>query len=181
MLGSQCTQCSAHHSQAAASSACGAQALYALALYRDARFCLSPPGDTVARAAIADALAVGCVPVIFHPAQRRLWPWHWDAASASVFAEGWAGSSGGGDEHGDEAGSLARRAAALMQQLLSMPPARELALRRAGARVAASMVYAGEQHAAQTEDAIEVLVRGLAAGRTVPHSPGPPGFVPVCA
>ena len=56
-------------------------------LYASATFCVQPPGDTMVRAAIVDAISVGCIPVLLHPAQLRLWPWHWDAAGASAFSD----------------------------------------------------------------------------------------------
>eukprot|EP00315_Gephyrocapsa_oceanica_P047776 CAMPEP_0185529820 /NCGR_PEP_ID=MMETSP1366-20130426/102398_1 /TAXON_ID=38817 /ORGANISM="Gephyrocapsa oceanica, Strain RCC1303" /LENGTH=107 /DNA_ID=CAMNT_0028141449 /DNA_START=1 /DNA_END=320 /DNA_ORIENTATION=+ len=49
----------------------------ALQRYAVADFCLQPPGDTLPRPGILDALTSGCVPVIFHPEQATLWPAHW--------------------------------------------------------------------------------------------------------
>ena len=43
------------------------------AQYARSDFCLMPPGDTLARQGIVDAIAVGCVPVFFHPGQLSLW------------------------------------------------------------------------------------------------------------
>ena len=55
-----------------------------LGMYRRATFSLQPPGDDPARKGIIDSLTCGCIPVLFHPAQRRLWPYHWGAwANAS--------------------------------------------------------------------------------------------------
>ena len=41
----------------------------AIQRYSDADFCLQPPGDTLPRPGIMDAISVGCVPVRFHPAR----------------------------------------------------------------------------------------------------------------
>lgn len=62
----------------------GSRAFDALGLYRASRFCLMPPGDTIVRQAIVDAVALGCVPVFFHPTQLRLWPRFWNARAASL-------------------------------------------------------------------------------------------------
>lgn len=49
-----------------------------LSLYANATFCLMPPGDTPYRAAMLDAMAMGCIPVPFHPSQTHdLWQLHW--------------------------------------------------------------------------------------------------------
>ena len=62
----------------------GRGARTAVELYARSVFCLQPPGDVVARGAIVDAISVGCIPVFLHPAQRALWPLHWNGARASV-------------------------------------------------------------------------------------------------
>jgi hypothetical protein len=59
----------------------------ALELYAQSTFCLMPPGDSVVRGAILDALSVACVPVFFHSAQRTLWAQHWNASAASVLID----------------------------------------------------------------------------------------------
>ena len=61
----------------------------ALQHYARADFCLQPPGDTLPRPGIIDALSVGCVPVLFHPGQAKLWPDHWTAANASSVTFDW--------------------------------------------------------------------------------------------
>lgn len=50
-----------------------AQARAAVELYSQSVFCLQPPGDTIVRQAISDAIAVGCIPVFFHSEQARGW------------------------------------------------------------------------------------------------------------
>ncbi|EOD29714.1 hypothetical protein EMIHUDRAFT_233617 [Emiliania huxleyi CCMP1516] len=62
----------------------GRNAADAVELYAASVFCLMPPGDTIVRGAIADALSVGCIPVFLHPAQQHIWPSHWDGKRASV-------------------------------------------------------------------------------------------------
>ena len=47
----------------------GGMARGAVELYSRAVFCLHPPGDTMPRSGIVDALSVGCIPVLFHRAQ----------------------------------------------------------------------------------------------------------------
>jgi len=46
-----------------------------IALYNQSVFCLGPSGDSYARKANIDALAVGCIPVVFYHASLR-YPWH---------------------------------------------------------------------------------------------------------
>ena len=62
----------------------GNGARQAVELYARSLFCLMPPGDSIVRGAIVDALSVACVPVFFHPAQQQLWPLHWNASEASL-------------------------------------------------------------------------------------------------
>ena len=44
-------------------------------LYYNSTFCLQPLGDGPTRAGIIEALLLGCIPVLFHPAQLQ-WPLH---------------------------------------------------------------------------------------------------------
>ena len=53
----------------------GGNAKGAVVQYAKAVFCLQPPGDTMPRSGIVDAVSVGCIPVLFHPAQLDLWRW----------------------------------------------------------------------------------------------------------
>jgi hypothetical protein len=126
----------------------------AVSRYAEAVFCVQPPGDTVARAAIIDAVSVGCVPVLLHPAQLRLWPWHWDAALTSY--------------HEDWTQPTERNASRLMRRLLSMSPVRVQKLQRAVHAAADRLVYSREnlqsRAAASHPDATELLVRGILSG-----------------
>lgn len=60
-----------------------------LSLYWRATFCLMPAGDAATRKGTVDALLLGCIPVHFHEAQTRQWPWHWGDwhSNASVYLE----------------------------------------------------------------------------------------------
>ena len=62
-----------------------------ITLYSRATFCLMPSGDWPSRVpAMVDAMATGCIPVLFHPEQLRLWPSHvpdWDAIAVYVHFE----------------------------------------------------------------------------------------------
>jgi hypothetical protein len=51
-----------------------------LRLFRRAKFCLAPPGDTVTRKSLFDSLTAGCVPVIFARASLAQYSWHLSAA-----------------------------------------------------------------------------------------------------
>ncbi len=48
-----------------------------LSIYKQAKFCLCPPGDDPARKAVFDAILSGCIPVIFEKATiYNQYPWH---------------------------------------------------------------------------------------------------------
>mmetsp|Transcript_7091 Transcript_7091/g.26089 ORF Transcript_7091/g.26089 Transcript_7091/m.26089 type:complete len:558 (+) Transcript_7091:193-1866(+) len=51
-------------------------ARHILEAYGSSTFCLNPHGDTASRKAIFDALLMGCIPVLFHPAQKALYGWY---------------------------------------------------------------------------------------------------------
>ena len=44
--------------------------------FRDSVFCPAPPGDSVTRKSIFDALVTGCIPVIFAKASLNQYRWH---------------------------------------------------------------------------------------------------------
>lgn len=128
----------------------------AVELYATSTFCLQPPGDTIPRAGIVDALSVGCVPVLFHPAQQRLWPCYWTASKASVLFD-WTSSP-------------RPNATNMLQTLLAMPPDEVERLRSAGADAAQRMHYRGKLGIPGQTDAIDALVRTLGAAN---ESTGP--------
>ena len=51
--------------------------LTVLGAMRRATFSLQPAGDDPARKSIIDSVTSGCIPVLFYPEQRELWPAHW--------------------------------------------------------------------------------------------------------
>mmetsp|Transcript_89 Transcript_89/g.177 ORF Transcript_89/g.177 Transcript_89/m.177 type:complete len:191 (-) Transcript_89:656-1228(-) len=61
--------------------ACKKPAVYAA--YMRSVYCLMPPGDTPSRNAIFDALACGCIPIVYHRTSFS-YPWHVPNASAVV-------------------------------------------------------------------------------------------------
>ena len=136
------------------------------ALYSQATFCLQPVGDTIARSAIIDAMAAGCIPVFFHRAQTRLWPWHWNASSASVFIDWSRGMTNVTNRSGR----------AVLQHLHSIPAERVRRLQAGVASFVGRLTYRGESDEQNTcrsageRDAIDVLVEGLLGDRTVPAS-----------
>ena len=132
----------------------GGHARGAVELYSTSHFCLQPPGDTLPRAGIVDALSVGCIPVFFHPAQQQLWQHHWNASQASVLFD-WSITRGNASE--------------VMQTLLAMPPERVESLHRAAAEAARSMYYRGELDERNKTDAVDVLVDVLVSGSPFSH------------
>lgn len=103
-----------------------------------ATFCLQPPGDTPSRKGLVDAIALGCVPVLFVPAQARLWPWHvgrWEELSVM----------------------LSPREPDVLGRLRELDTKRVARLRAAVARAAEQLVYAPH---GGTDDAIEVALAG---------------------
>ena len=142
----------------------GGMARAAVELYSNSVFCLQPPGDTLPRAGIVDAISVGCIPVFLHAAQRDLWPLHWDASKSSKLYD-WQSTR-----------HCSRRpgrcnASGLILDLLSTPDAEVRALQAAVAHSAQRMYYRGELGEQGVPDAIDVLVRHLLMDRT-PRTPG---------
>jgi len=125
----------------------GSGAPAALSLYASSTFCLQPPGDTLARSGIVDAISLGCIPVLFHPAQLELWPHHWNASAASVTFDWTAGpwAYGAPQPLIKDPAVYAARAASDLASLLAMPARRVAALRRAVADAARSLVYASRE------------------------------------
>ncbi|KAG1339230.1 xyloglucan galactosyltransferase KATAMARI1 [Cocos nucifera] len=59
--------------------------------FRSSAFCLQPPGDTLTRRSIFDAMLAGCVPVFFHPGSayvQYLWHLPGNHTRYSVFIPG---------------------------------------------------------------------------------------------
>ena len=157
----------------------GSGAPAALTLYAASTFCLQPPGDTISRSGIVDAVTLGCIPVFFHPQQRELWTDHWRAAEASVLFD-WtpaAWAEGAPQPLVKDPAVYAARAAAMMAELIAMPAERVAALREAVARAAPALVYAASEGGGQaggtrgaSADAVDHLVARMRALRLEPST-----------
>ena len=100
----------------------------ALQAYAAADFCLQPPGDTLPRPSVVDAISVGCVPVVFHPSQRTLWPAHWrDPENSSLLFDFTGGAP---RPRIRDPKVYAAQAASALQALLSVSPHELERLRR---------------------------------------------------
>ena len=134
----------------------------ALQRYAHADFCLQPPGDTLPRPGILDALTSGCVPVIFHPEQATLWPSHWrpldETSPSGVLFDFTKGVPRPRLRDRDHA-QYAAAAEGALQSLVEMPMARLAELRRGVASAARAVVYArATSAAAAAGDAVDVFV-----------------------
>lgn len=136
----------------------GAEA--ALQKYKDADFCLQPPGDTLPRPGVIDSISVGCIPVLFHPAQRTLWAHHWDGENSSVTIDF---SGGAPRPRLHEQKVYEAQADAALRQLLQMPEAKLRQLKRGVAAAASRLVYGAGDTVEQANgaDAIGILVERL--------------------
>lgn len=144
-MGSQ-VLCTAIYQSLAGSMARGAIELYARSI-----FCLQPPGDTLVRTGIVDAISVGCIPVFFHAAQRRLWPQYWHAPAASVLFD-WS----------QQGASLSpANATSALRALIDIPDETVLSLQAAAGYAARRIFYRGEIGPVAQSDATDVLVESL--------------------
>lgn len=102
-----------------------------LEVYKQAIFCLCPPGDDPARKAVFDAILSGCIPVIFEKATLyNQYPWH-------------IGESAALDISVNIPGALVRNGKLnFMSVLLSIPPEVIRLKQEALARVAPRVQYA---------------------------------------
>ena len=145
-------------------SMAGGMASQAVELYARATFCLQPPGDTIVRTGIVDALSVGCIPVLFHPAQAALWTHFWDSSKASVLFD-WTIRNRTWTSADDKAA-----AEEVLRVLMEMPQARVKALQRGVVEAARTTHYRGVIGKAEERDAVDVLEEHLLAvqpGRAV--------------
>lgn len=136
----------------------------AMQQYARADFCLQPPGDTLPRPGIMDAISVGCVPIIFHPFQATLWPRHWNA-SASALLFDW--TNGAPRPLIRDHNVYATRAAQVMERLRTMPATELAALRENVAIAAVKLRYAAEAPK-DDDDAVGVLVSEMRQVRRHP-------------
>ena len=142
----------------------------ALQAYAAADFCLQPPGDTLPRPGVVDAISVGCVPVVFHPAQRTLWPAHWrDPENSSLLFDFTGGAP---RPRIRDPKVYAAQAASALQALLSVSPHELERLRRGVAAAAPRLVYGlgdgGASPSAAAPDAVDVLVESMRPLRRAP-------------
>ena len=134
----------------------GSRARSAIELYSRSTFCLQPPGDTIVRTGIVDAISVGCIPVVFHPAQATLWPQHWSANAGMLFD--WTGGAVVDFSHSAPAAAGAANATEVLRKLIDMPAARVRELQARVLEAARRVHYRGELGRADVPDAIDVLV-----------------------
>lgn len=132
----------------------------ALPLYARSDFCLQPPGDALPRGGIIDAVTTGCVPVLLHPLQARLWRGHWDVSTSAVLLD-W--TDGVPRPRGRDPAAFADRAREAIGMLLNMPAHRLAALRAGVAVAAAGLVYRREHDPLAPPDAIQILVGRMRA------------------
>ena len=143
----------------------------ALQAYAAADFCLQPPGNTLPRPSVVDAISVGCVPVVFHPSQRTLWPAHWrDPENSSLLFDFTGGAP---RPRIRDPKVYAAQAASALQALLSVSPHELERLRRGVAAAAAPrLVYGlgdgGASPSAAAPDAVDVLVESMRPLRRAP-------------
>ena len=91
--------------------------------------------------------------MFFHPLQLSLWPWHWDAAHASVLI--------------DWTHICHRNATSALAQLLLLTDDRVQQLQRRLLVLSHRLVYRANATRV-ADDATDVLVHGLLTGRTFP-------------
>ena len=129
----------------------------AVELYSQSVFCLMPPGDVVARAAIVDAITAGCVPVFFHPTQAQLWPLHWNGSATSVTFD-WTSLPLTAANRTNLRAALHPYAKQALAELRDMPDAQVQRLQRGVREVAPGMVYtrAAQHHDGRVETAAAV-------------------------
>ena len=135
-------------------SLAGGTARSAVELYARSTFCLQPPGDTLVRTGMVDALSVGCIPVLFHPAQAALWPTHWHSHNASVLFD-WTG----GHTHTSEPEKV--NASHIIHELLTMPQWRVQRLQAGVVEAARGTFYRGSIGPSSIPDAVDILVDSL--------------------
>lgn len=150
----------------------------AVHLYSNSVFCLQPPGDSLPRSAILDAIAVGCIPVFFDPRQRELWPWHWNASAASVtfdWTDGVSRYEGWSNDLPQQRTRQLRncwrcllpRARAVLHALESMPAERVKQLQHAVWEAAPHLLYHGIEGALAAGD--RSANAGTAVETLLPH------------
>lgn len=84
------SQCSAHSSCSwhTTAHACNGvvNATSQMLLFREAKFCPAPPGDSITRKSLFDALVAGCIPVIFAKASLSQYLWYFNQSELQDIA-----------------------------------------------------------------------------------------------
>ena len=138
-LRNACRALEAHQCQWVWISMSGNGAEKAIQRYADADFCLQPPGDTLPRPGIVDALSVGCVPVLFHPGQQTLWPDHWPSYNESSVLLDW--TDGAPRPRVRDHKQYAERARQALQTLLAIQAPELQRLQRGLVAAAPNLIY----------------------------------------
>ena len=137
-------------------------------LYWGSTYCVMPPGDTITRKGIVDAMLLGCIPVLLHVGQAWQWPWHWGGwvTNATVLLMNFS-------RPGEP--SLARD---LVPLLRAIPAERVEAMQRTIARHAHRLQYSATDSARvaphlvppEEGDAFDIALRGAWAAASTPDA-----------
>lgn len=124
--------------------------LETISAYRRATFSLQPAGDDPARKGIIDSVTSGCIPVLFYPQQRQLWPLHWGdwVADATVLLP---------------AGAVLNGSLDVLSELRAIPPSRVARMQEALRHHAHKLHYAFVGSSDATGDALEISLERLGA------------------
>jgi len=123
-------------------------------MYRGAEFCLQPIGDSCDRKGIMDSILLGCIPVMFHWCEMRLWHYHWG---------GWIKES----VVYIEARTLVRGETDLKASLTSIPLAKREAMRASIQKNGHRLQYSLEDPSPEEEDALSIVL-DIVARQLVP-------------
>merc|ERR1712187_304623 len=126
-----------------------------------ATFCLEPPGDSVSRKGIVDAIQLGCIPVLFERDQERLWPWHFGASAGKVQVP-WRDFSVRLDAF---AFMRKRNRDNVIRALRAIPAGVVARLRSSLQRAAAHLAYEPQEG---RHDAFEIMLHGVCAASGAP-------------
>jgi hypothetical protein len=162
-----------------------------LLLYREATFCLTPPGDSLTRKSLFDSLLAGCIPVVFSSATASQYVWHlpasvlrkvviyisreWVVGEAGGVGVGEGGERKGDGESGEGSGKSTRGRAMEVLRLLAAIPDEEVRERQKWIeRLAPSLQYSivpsavlqrgegeGRDWSPPQRDAVDVIVERL--------------------
>jgi hypothetical protein len=121
-------------------------------LYYLSKFCLMPPGDTVSRKGLFDAILMGCIPVVFYP-NSAYYRWHLPVGDGPEGLESFAVYIPAKD--------VLKNHTIVMDHLRSIPKQRVRAMQKQLAALAPRI-----QYAATLEEAAEIGRLGTPRGRT---------------